>query len=124
MIATLLLQAVPGDGNAGALALCLAMTIGLLFFVFYLPPQVAAAPRKTRLAFLQERKDVVYENLRDLNFEHKAGKIADADYQEMSNALEQDAAALLAEIEDLEKRADAPRLSPGLSKTPLRGARP
>ena len=35
-------------------------------------------PEKTRLAYLQERKEAVYENLRDLNFEHQAGKLPDA----------------------------------------------
>jgi hypothetical protein len=100
-----LLQAAPGEANAAALALCLAMAIGLIFYVFYLPEEVAAAPVKTRLAFLQERKEAVYENLRDLNFEHKAGKIPESDFQEMRNSLEEEAAALLAEIEALENGA-------------------
>jgi hypothetical protein len=61
-----------------------------------------SGPEKTRAAYLRERKEVVYENLRDLNFEHKAGKIPELDYQSMKNSLEEEAAAILAEISRLE----------------------
>jgi hypothetical protein len=57
--------------------------------------------------YLRERKDVVYENLRDLNFEHKAGKIPEADYVSMKNSLEEEAAAILAEISRLEPETRA-----------------
>jgi outer membrane protein TolC len=80
---------------------------------------VAAAPKKTRLAFLGERKEVIYENLRDLNFEFKAGKIAEADFEEMRTSLEAEAAELLAEIEMLE---DAPTASG--NGFPLKNAKP
>ncbi len=49
-------------------------------------------PEKTRLAYLQERKEAVYENLRDLNFEHQAGKLPDQDYQSLKASLEEEAA--------------------------------
>jgi hypothetical protein len=52
--------------------------------------------------YLRERKEVVYENLRDLNFEHNAGKVPESDYQSMRNSLEEEAAAILAEISRLE----------------------
>ena len=52
-----------------------------------MPAQVEASPEKTRLAYLRERKDVIYENLRDLNFEYKAGKFPDSDYQAMKAGL-------------------------------------
>jgi hypothetical protein len=57
---------------------------------------------KTRLEYLYERKEVVYENLRDLNFEFKAGKFTQADYDGMRQGMEAEAARLLAEIERLE----------------------
>ena len=81
---------------------CFAMTAALLYFIFNLPPAVEHGVEKTRLAFLYERKDMVYENLRDLNFEYKAGKVPDADYAQLRASLEEDAAAILAEIEQLE----------------------
>jgi hypothetical protein len=40
-----------------------------LFYVFYLPGRLFEGPVKNRAGYLPERKDAVYENLRDLNFE-------------------------------------------------------
>jgi hypothetical protein len=86
------------------LGVCLLMTAAALFYVFYLPGELYLGPRKTRAAYLRERKDVVYENLRDLNFEYKAGKLPDADYQSLKSSLQDEAATLLAEIARLEGR--------------------
>lgn len=85
------------------IAACVLMTAALFFYIFSLPARVDPGEEKTRLTFLRERKEMVYENLRDLNFEYKAGKYPEADYQTMQAALEQEAASLLAEIEGLEK---------------------
>ena len=49
--------------------------------------------------YLQERKDATYENLRDLNFEYKAGKLSEQDYAVQRASLEDEAAAILAEME-------------------------
>ena len=81
---------------------CAVFTFAALYYVFFFPGEVYAGEEKTRLGYLRERKEAVYENLRDLNFEYKAGKVPDADYQSMRNALEEEAAALLAEISRLE----------------------
>ena len=85
------------------LLICAAITLLTLMYVFYLPSKLYLGPEKTRAAFLQERKDAVYENLRDLNFEYNAGKLPDADYQSLKASLEDEAATLLAEIDRLEK---------------------
>jgi len=77
------------------------LTAGLLLYVFS-PVQVEAGQDKTRVTYLEERKDAVYENLRDLNFEHKAGKLSDTDYENLRNSLESEAGAILAEIDRLE----------------------
>ena len=81
---------------------CGLFTLGVVFYVFYLPGALKLGPEKTRAAYLRERKEVVYENLRDLNFEFKAGKFPEGDYQAMKNSLEEEAAAILAEIARLE----------------------
>ena len=83
---------------------CFVLTAALIFFIFNLPTSVEHADEKTRLAFLRERKESVYENLRDLNFEYKAGKLPDADYANLRASLEDEAAAVLAEIERLESQ--------------------
>ena len=77
------------------------LTVGLLLYMFSsVHPEKAEV--KTRAAYLRERKDAVYENLRDLNFEHKAGKLSDTDYETLRNSLESEAASILAEIDQLE----------------------
>jgi len=81
------------------------MAATAVFYVFYLPGKLYLGPRKTRAAYLRERKDVVYENLRDLNFEYKAGKLPEADYASLKSNLQDEAATLLAEIARLEARA-------------------
>lgn len=86
------------------------ITAASLFYIFYLPGELYLGPEKTRASYLRERKDVVYENLRDLNFEYRAGKVPDADYQSLKANLQDEAAGLLAEIARLESGAiPAPR---------------
>lgn len=85
-----------------SLVICLAITAAAFYFVFHIPDRVTAGPEQTRVTFLNERKEAVYENLRDLNFEYKAGKLPVFDYQAMKASLEDEAAAILAEIELLE----------------------
>src|SRR5438128_6002736 len=87
--------------------ICVLVTVSALFYIFYLPGKVHVGPEKTRLAYLRERKESVYENLRDLNFEYKAGKLPDSDYQSIKASLEEEAAAVLAEISRLEQAAMA-----------------
>jgi hypothetical protein len=86
---------------------CLFITFAALAYVFYLPPRLYLGEQKTRVSYLRERKDVVYENLRDLNFEYNAGKFPETDYRAMKTSLEEEAAAVLAEIARLEETAEA-----------------
>ncbi len=74
----------------------------------FAPTSVEGGEDKTRLVFLYERKEQVYENLRDLSFEHKAGKLSDGDYTGLRDAMELDAAAILAEIDRLERAGVQP----------------
>ena len=81
---------------------CCLMFLASLFYVFYLPGRVYLGPEKTRAGYLRERRDAVYENLRDLNFEYKAGKVPDVDYTSLKASLQDEAATILAEIARLE----------------------
>jgi hypothetical protein len=105
---------------------CLLLTTAVVFYVFYLPGTLKLDTKKTRAAYLHERKDVVYENLRDLNFEYKAGKFPEADYQAMKTSLEEEAAAILAEIAHLEATSlsAGPIGSPTKQKKGVTGAPP
>lgn len=84
---------------------CGVVTLAFLYYVFFFPGQVWSGEEKTRLGYLRERKEAVFENLRDLNFEYKAGKVPDADYQSMRTSLEEEAAAIMSEIARLEEAA-------------------
>jgi hypothetical protein len=84
------------------LFLCGLLLAASLFYVFYLPGRVFLGPEKTRAGYLRERKDAVYENLRDLNFEYKAGKIPDSDFASLKSSLQDEAAIIMAEIARLE----------------------
>jgi hypothetical protein len=87
------------QGELAGLFLALA-----LFVYTFWPENVFASQReKTRLDFLLERKEQLYENLRDLNFEFKAGKYPEEDFQAQRAQLENEAAVLLAEIEHLQQ---------------------
>lgn len=88
---------------------CFLTGIAALVYIFYIPGNLYLGPEKTRASYLRERKDAVYENLRDLNFEYKAGKVPDVDYHNLKSSLEDEAATLLAEIARLESQATAPR---------------
>jgi predicted nuclease with TOPRIM domain len=83
---------------AGAL-----LTLALLVYTFW-PENVFASQReKTRLDYLLERKEQLYENLRDLNFEYRAGKYPEEDFQAQRAQLENETALLMAEIEHLQQ---------------------
>jgi hypothetical protein len=82
---------------------CGILLIGIFAFVFYPQRNTARQIPKTRLDFLREQKDVLYENLRDLNFEYSSGKYTAEDYAAQRAGLENEAAAVIAEIELLER---------------------
>ena len=79
------------------------LTLALLVYTFW-PENVFASQRqKTRLDYLQERKEQLYENLRDLNFEYRAGKYPEEDFQVQRTQLENETAQLMAEIDHLQQ---------------------
>lgn len=85
------------------LAICAVFTVALFAYVFYPERNIAMQRVKTRLDFLEEQKAILYDNLRDLNFEYRAGKYPEEDYVSQRAALEAEAARVLAEIERLQQ---------------------
>jgi hypothetical protein len=78
------------------------LLIVLFLYTFWPENAFAGQTDKTRLEYLLERKEQLYENLRDLNFEYRAGKYPEEDYQAQRTSLESETALLLAEIEHLQ----------------------
>lgn len=86
----------------GIVLACAALLVSMLAFLFFIRVDPAdLAPHRSRLDHLLERRDTIYENLRDLKFEHHAGKFSEADFEQTRLALEREAAQVLAEIEIL-----------------------
>jgi hypothetical protein len=108
-IASLLwLQAAGSDSALAFYIVAALLTLGCFYYVFAIPLHVFSGPDKDRLGYLGERKEVVYENLRDLNFEYRAGKLSEDDHQSLKKSLEDEAVGVLAEIAQLEGAATAP----------------
>lgn len=114
------LSAIPDWAALGA---CFALAATVFLFVFYIHPDASdLAPHRTKLDQLLERRDTIYDNLRDLKFEHRAGKYSEGDYELMKNSLEEEAALVLTEIEQVtESQIRRPRAV--RSSTPERSTR-
>ena len=84
------------------LGACLALAVATLLFIFYIQPDASdLAPHRTKLDQLLERRDIIYDNLRDLRFEYRSGKYSEGDFEAMKAALENEAALVLAEIDQV-----------------------
>ena len=95
---TMMLAALPEWASIGA---CLGLAAATFLFIFYIQADASDfAPHRTKLDQLLERRDTIYENLRDLKFEYRAGKYSEGDYEGMKDALENEAAVVLTEIEE------------------------
>lgn len=84
---------------------CALLAIGAFLYVFWPERKIEAQHSKTRLEYLRERREMLYDNLRDLNFEYKAGKYPEEDYAAQRATLENEAAETVAEIDLLESQA-------------------
>jgi hypothetical protein len=95
---------------------CLLLAAATVLFIFYIRIDPSdLAPHRSRLDHLLERRDAIYENLRDLRFEHRAGKFSEKDFDETREALEREAAVVLGEIEKV--TGSAPSLAARQAKT-------
>ena len=96
-----LLTGLTGEDGTVLLA-CLALAAGTMIFIFYIDADPGdSAAHRSRLDQLLERRDMIYDNLRDLKFEYRAGKYSEQDYEAMKLSMETEAAEVLAEIEAL-----------------------
>jgi DNA-directed RNA polymerase subunit M/transcription elongation factor TFIIS len=90
-----------------------AVLISIALAVFVIAPLLAAeGPRQqmipidvTPIADLKRRRLVLYENLQDLEFEYKSGKIARRDYDSLRENYTAEAAELMLASQEAEKPA-------------------
>jgi hypothetical protein len=83
-----------------AVASALAILV-MAFLLFVRPQDLHKAEPASPFAHLDERKASIYENLRDLQFEYRLGKMSDDDYQRSKQDLQKELARVLAEVEKL-----------------------
>ena len=89
--------------ETGGMMAGLVMAFALLIYTFWPENAFASQRQKTRLDYLLERKEQLYDNLRDLNFEYRAGKYPEEDFLTQRALLENETAQLMAEIDHLEQ---------------------
>jgi hypothetical protein len=100
-------------------AVVLVVAVTVLFTLFVrekdIPPPEPVSPTR----HLEDRKAAIYENLRDLQFEYRVGKLSDTDYQQTKLNLQKELAAVIGEIEKTPAQAaaaapkPAPKAKPG-----------
>jgi hypothetical protein len=111
------------SADGAVLGACLALAIATMLFIFYIQPDASdLAPHRSKLDQLLERRDTIYDNLRDLRFEFRSGKYSEGDYEAMKTSIESEAAMILAEIDQVtESQVRRPR--PARPADAERGAR-
>ena len=78
-----------------------------------IPPAPVENPE---LRHLQNRRQVLYENLKDLQFEYHQGKLSEQDYQSLKQGFLHDLAAVMDSIERQEQRKGRPEKTSGKSE--------
>jgi rRNA maturation endonuclease Nob1 len=86
-------------------ALAIVVSLAALYYTLFvrdndIPEAIPVSP----VQHLQDRKQAIYDNLRDLQFEYRLGKLSDQDYQQTKLALQKELALVLAETEEITKR--------------------
>jgi hypothetical protein len=104
--------AAAGDlNNWAVLGACFALAMAAVLFIFFIQPDASdLAPHRSKLDQLLERRDTIYDNIRDLRFENRAGKYSEGDYEQMKASLEMEVAGVLLEIDQVtESQTKRPR---------------
>ncbi|MEO5923890.1 MAG: hypothetical protein ABIR70_08700 [Bryobacteraceae bacterium] len=85
-----------------------ALIVLTVAFTFFIRPQdIPAVAPLSPTHHLEERRAAIYENLRDLQFEYRVGKLSDADYQSTKLGLQKELAGVMAEMDRM--KGVAPR---------------
>jgi hypothetical protein len=85
------------------IAVAVLVTATLLYTLFVRATDIPAAEPVSATRHLEERRAAIYENLRDLQFEYRVGKLSDADYQQTKLSLQKELAGVIGEIEHVVK---------------------
>ena len=84
------------------IALACVLAIAVIAFILGVRAKDLPEPEpESPFLHLDERKAAIYENLRDLQFEYRVGKLSDEDYQNTKKDLQRELASVLAEVDAL-----------------------
>src|SRR3954464_4036467 len=82
------------------IAVTCIVAIAVIAFVLSVRPKDLPEPEPVSpFVHLDERKAAIYENLRDLQFEYRVGKLSDEDYQATKKDLQKELAHVMAEVD-------------------------
>jgi len=97
------------------IAIAALIAVGAIVFILTVRAKDLPEPEPVSpFQHLDERKAAIYENLRDLQFEYRVGKLSDNDYQQTKKDLQRELAGVMAEVDRLKLQ-----LSPnGAAPTP------
>src|SRR4051795_10005243 len=87
---------------------CLVAIVVIAFILTVRPQDLPEPEPVSPFAHLDERKAAIYENLRDLQFEYRVGKLSDADYQATKKDLQKELAGVMAEIDRIREELKRP----------------
>lgn len=105
------------------LSVAALLTVGTLVFTLLVRTKDIPAPLPVSpTQHLEERKAQIYDNLRDLQFEYRLGKLSDEDYQKTKVGLQAELAKVLAEIDSIKAQQPQPAAKPVLK--PVRKTEP
>ncbi len=101
------------------------LTAGTLLFTLFVRAKDIPEPAPVSPTLhLEERKARIYENLRDLQFEYRVGKLSDEDYQKTKQGLQRELSITLAELDGVKPEvAAAPAPKPDGKTCPYCGAK-
>src|SRR5664280_1591983 len=95
------------------IALACVMAIAVIAYILGVRAKDLPEPEpESPFLHLDERKAAIYENLRDLQFEYRLGKLSDEDYQSTKKDLQRDLASVLAEVDALKAQLVGQALPP------------
>src|ERR1700740_1868741 len=81
------------------------VTVGVIAFILTVRAKDLPSPEPVSpFQHLDERKAAIYENLRDLQFEYRVGKLSDQDYQQTKKDLQRELAGVLAEVDRIKQQ--------------------
>src|SRR5260221_5942637 len=92
----------------------LLIVVTVAFTLSVRPKDMPTPEPVSPVRHLEDRRAAIYENLRDLQFEYRVGKLSDADYQQTKLGLQKELAGVMSEMERLVRRASTP--APGAKK--------